>query len=223
MAGSGHDAAGATSAIPTGAWRRGGTPLLLGVLLAVCGLLGVLEALGVVPAGVSAEVRGWWPVLLVAGGATLVVDGRHAAGVVVAVLGAGLLAVLQLPGALALPLLLIAVGGGILVVAFTGRRWPTVAMLEDIETRVAGGEGQRRLVAVFSDVDAAVDDPAERVECLALFGAVRLAVPGHLPVVVDEIAVFGDVDGPAPASADPGAVLHVAATAVFGDVKIRRR
>lgn len=209
----------------------------VGGVLLVLGLGRGLIALEVVPEPVSAWAAAWWPLTVVIAGLWLVAVGRRTMGFVLTLLGAVLLLLTAVPDGFVAPVLLIGVGALLLSGTIGERRWltgrPAVAVFGDVATDggAADGEPSRTYVAVFGratgrldpaevGTDAAGDGP---VECLAVFGDVEVEVPHDVAVELTQTAVFGDVSAPAPPTGPVTATIAVRATAVFGDVELRRR
>ena len=202
---------------------------IAGIVLIVLGLGRALLVLEVLPAGVADVVGTWWPLALVVGGAWLAVSGRRVTGTALALFGAVLLVITLVPEGFVGPTLLIGLGLLLLWGATGGRRWVlgggAVALFDDVRGGSDGTPPSRSYVAVFGEsegrLDASLADEGV-VECLAVFGDVRVRVPADVAVELSETAVFGDVRSPEPPRVPTVATVVVRATAVFGDVKLVR-
>ena len=202
---------------------------IAGVVLIVLGLGRALLVLEVLPAEVADVVGTWWPAVLVAGGGWLVARGRRVTGTVLALVGVLLLVSTVVPEGFVGPTLLIGLGLLLLFGATGGRRWMlgggTVALFDDVRSGSDGAPPSRSYVAVFGESEGRLDPSLADegvVECLAVFGDVRVRVPADVAVELSETAVFGDVRSPEPARVPTVATVAVRATAVFGDVKLLR-
>ncbi|GAA3458651.1 LiaF domain-containing protein [Saccharothrix longispora] len=209
----------------------------IGTVLVVFGVLGVLDAVGVVDAWETAA--SWWPVAVIGLGVVGAMAQGHLSpgpGVVVAI-GVVLLAdTLDLTrGSLLWPALLLFSGGGVLLGL---RRHRTNDHRDTGATPVAlfGGTKVRErsehltrvgVSAIFGGAtldlrDAHVDREAD-VDAFALFGGIEVLVPRGWRVSLGGLPVFGGYDdntddGPV----DPDAPLvRVNVTAVFGGVDVR--
>lgn len=207
---------------------------VVGTLLIVLGLGRALVALAVLPAEVATFLSDWWPAAIVLAGIALAASGRRASGTVLALIGGLLLLTTAVPEGFVAPVVLIGLGVLFLATTMGGRRWtlggPTVAVVDDVDTRTTGGRsGQddptRSFVAVFGEAAGRLD-PAQvgrgPVECLAVFGDVKVDVPDDVAVELTQTAVFGDVRAPEPPAGEVVATVAVRATSVFGDVRLRR-
>ncbi|MFP4634495.1 MAG: hypothetical protein ACLFRD_01420 [Nitriliruptoraceae bacterium] len=208
----------------------------VGAVLLVLGLGQGLIALELVPEPLGAWAASWWPLTVVIAGLWLMAVGRRAMGLVLVLLGAVLLLLTAVPDGFVVPVLLIAVGALLLSGTVGERRWltgrPAIAVFGDLDAgEMAGSEPSRSFVAVFGKATGRLD-PAEvdtgeqgdgPVECLAVFGDVEVEVPQDVAVELIQTAVFGDVRAPTPPTGAVTASITVRATAVFGDVELRRR
>lgn len=205
----------------------------VGAVLVVLGLGRALIVLEVLPDEVAAWAGNWWPAAFVVAGVWLSAAGRRALGTVLILLGGVLLLTTAVPEGFVAPFLLIGLGVLFLAGAVGGRRWviggSNVAVFEDVELtdrRMSDGEPTRSFVAVFGEASGRLDPElvgTGPVDCLAVFGDVEVEVPSEVDVVLTETAVFGDVKAPAPPTGEVTATVTVRATAVFGDVELRRR
>ena len=204
----------------------------LGAVLVVLGLGRALIVLDVVPEEAAAWAGDWWPLTLVVAGVWLAAAGRRAMGTVLIIIGGVLLLTTAVPEGFVAPVLLIGLGVLFLAGAVGGRRWmlggPNVAVFDDVDVtgrQIADGEPTRSFVAVFGDASGRLD-PAlvgmGPVDCLAVFGDVEVDVPPDVAVELTQTAVFGDVEAPAPPAGEVSATVAVRATAVFGEVQLRR-
>jgi hypothetical protein len=202
---------------------------VVGTLLIVLGGWSILRAVGLLPDVVAALVGDWWAAALVVGGGWLLWRGRRATGVVVALIGAVILTVSLVPSQLIGPVLLIGVGTVLVIGALGGRRWfagrPVETLFDEVHGSLFPDRPARSIVAIFDDVTGAIDatsTPQGPVECLAVFGDVKMTVPHDVAIELRQTAVFGDVRSPEPPTVTPVATVQVRATSVFGDVRITR-
>lgn len=205
---------------------------VVGAALVLFGLGQALVVLELLPAQVSDVIGQWWPALLVLASMWLVSSGRRVTGVALGLLGVLLLAARVLPDGTFLPVLLILLGLLLLIGAGGGRRWllgsgGAMALFDDVRTGGSDVPAAHSYVAVFGDargrLEPVAGTEAGPVECLAVFGDVRVEVPADTAVVLSETAVFGDVQAPGPPRGTIAGTVHVRATAVFGEVTLTRR
>ncbi len=205
----------------------------IGAVLVVLGLGRALIVLEVLPDEVAAWAGDWWPAAFVVAGVWLSTAGRRAIGTVLILGGGVLLLTTAVPEGFVAPALLIGLGVLFLAGAVGGRRWvvggPNVAIFDDVDItgrRSSDEEPTRSFVAVFGDATGRLD-PAlvgtGPVDCLAVFGDVEVEVPPDVAVDLTQTAVFGDVTAPQPPTGEVSATVAVRATAVFGEVELRRR
>jgi Cell wall-active antibiotics response 4TMS YvqF len=206
----------------------------VGIVLLALGVFGLLDAAGVLDAGMT--IGRWWPLAVIGlGVAAMVAQRRMSVGpMVVTVVGVVLLASRQdwLVPALIAPLVLVAVGVAVMVgVAHTGLRrgdGPVFAVLGG-STTVNRAEHLRHadVSAVFGGAtldlrQAHIDDRAT-VDAFALFGGVDVLVPKGWRVSVSGLPIFGGYDDKTVEQIDlpeDAPVLTVNATAVFGGVGV---
>jgi hypothetical protein len=216
--------------------------LLLGIGLLVAGILFLLDIGDVVNAG---QVIGtWWPVAVIAFGVMALIGPSRSligggiitlAGVVLLVASLGALPVSA--GELVLPLILIAVGLGLLLVR------SGIAASGDASNRVNGFAmfgGQTivartpefsggSLTALFGGVELDLRNTTLRtegaaVETFAAFGGVEVVVPRGWRVTVNGMPLFASFEDKIDRSIQPGpdaAHLVVSGVAVFGSVEVK--
>lgn len=198
----------------------------LGAVLVLTGLWRALVVTSVLPA----EAGSWWPTVLLATAAWLLVRGRRGPATTLGMIGAGLLVVVNVPSGYFWPTLLIVAGVYAVAMTLAGRNLGDdlpggsgVALFSDRDLHVAAGQPVQPLIAVFGETDARLQGPVpDVVRCLAVFGNTTLTVPDDVAVQVRPTSVFGDVRSPAPPAGPIGGTVRVRATSVFGDVRIRR-
>jgi len=198
----------------------------LGAVLVLTGLWRALVVTSLLPA----EAGSWWPTVLLATAAWLLARGRRGPATTLALLGAGLLVVVNVPSGYFWPTLLIIAGVYAVAMTLAGRNLGDdlpggsgVALFSDRDLHVADGQPVQPLIAVFGEAGAQLQGPVpDVVRCLAVFGSTTLTVPDDVAVQVRPTSVFGDVRSPAPASGPIRGTVRVRATSVFGDVRIRR-
>lgn len=204
----------------------------IGIVLVALGVFGLLDAAGVLDAGVT--IGRWWPVAVVGlGVAAVVAQRRLSVGpVVVTVVGLVLLASRQgwLVSSLIGPLVLVAVGLAVMAGIVRARRadGPALAVLGG-STTVNRAEHLRHaeVSAVFGgatlDLRQAHIDGRASVDALALFGGVDVLVPKGWRVSLRGLPIFGGYDDKTvdqPDLPEDAPVLTVNATAVFGGVGV---
>jgi hypothetical protein len=216
---------------PEGSARRpvANSLTVVGTLLIVLGGWSILREVGLLPDVVADLVGDWWAAALVVGGAWLFRRGRRATGTAVALLGAVILTVSLVPSQLIGPVLLIGAGIVLVIGAMGGRRWfagrPAEALFDEVHGSLFPERSVRSIVAIFDDVTGAIDVASGSqgpVECLAVFGDVKVTVPHDVAIELRQTAVFGDVRSPEPPTVTPVATVQMRATSVFGDVRITR-
>jgi hypothetical protein len=202
---------------------------VVGTLLIVIGGWSILRAIGLVPDGLAQVVGDWWALALVVGGGWLFWQGRRAIGAVLALLGAVNLTFSLVPSPLIGPVLLIGAGIVLVVGAMGGwRRFterPGEALLDELRGSRSHDLPTRSVVALFDDAEGTIEvgvDAPGVVECLAVFGDVKVTVPRDVALELRQTAVFGDVRAPEPPTGSTVATVQVRATSVFGDVRITR-
>ena len=214
----------------------------LGRVLITLGILGLLDAAGVLNFGTTVET--WWPLALLALAALLAVTERRI-GLGSMILG--LLSVLLLVDTLDLAVLGVAIWAGLAIAAGVV---VLLSMSGTGRTRLLGGRSPTS-VAVFGGSDSVDSSPHfEHADVAAIFGAATLDLRDAKPepgAVVDAVAVFGGVDVLVPedwrvemtgvplfggfgdktaghGQLGPDApVLKVVSTAVFGGVEVKNR
>jgi len=230
--GTGRTGRAPTNAVRTDAGVRrpvANSLTVVGTLLIVIGGWSILRATGLVPDALAQLVGDWWALALVLGGGWLVWQGRRASGTILALLGAVILIFALVPGQLIAPVLLI--GAGIVLVVgamggwrrFTGR--PGEALLDELRGSGRGELPSRSIVALFDDAEGTIEIGADAhgvVECLAVFGDVKVRVPHDVALELRQTSVFGDVRAPEPPSVTAVGTVQVRATSVFGDVRLVR-
>lgn len=204
--------------------RAAGGSIAVGLVLLTLGALRLLTVLEVVPDVWWDLVAAWWPSLILLAGLALLATGRRITGAAASVIGGLWLLGTAVPAGYRWPVLLIAIGVLVIVGGFGGRHWvlgrTKVAWFDDV---VARDHGDAAHVAVFAEVRGELDvRQGEPVECLAVFGDVRLRVPHDVAIELSETAIFGDVRAPGPPRGPVSSVVSVRATAVFGDVRLER-
>ena len=214
----------------------------VGLVLITLGVLGLLDAVGVLDFGATVDT--WWPVGLLALAALLAVAERRI-GLGSMILG--LIGVLLLVDALDLAALGVAVWAG---VAIAAGGVVLLSMSTTGRTRLVGGRSPTS-VAVFGGLDTVASSPHfEHADVAAIFGAATLDLRDAKPepgATVDAVAVFGGVDVLVPEDwrvemtgvplfggfgdktgahghlGSDAPVLKVVSTAVFGGVEVKNR
>lgn len=217
---------------------------LIGLLLVVAGVLVLLDVADYLDA--SEIIGTWWPLAVIAFGVVSLIGPARSliGGTIVTLVGIILLiATLDIlpvdPGELVLPLILIAVGLGILFIRAGHRAGGDphnnvngFAMFggQDIVSRAdrfAGGS----LTAIFGGASldlrqAQLDPDGAQIETFAAFGGVDVIVPRGWRVTVSGMPLFGafedNVDKSAPI--EPGApMLRVSGVVLFGGVEVKHQ
>jgi len=210
--------------------------LWIGLVLLTLGVLGLLDASGVLDAG--SAIDRWWPLAVVGLGVTaMLAQGSVSLGPVV-ITAIGIVLLVDQQGwtdqSIIWPTALVVVGGAILV--GLGRR--TVADHHDrpVPMVMFGGTKVRddsdhlthqAVSAVFGGAtldlrDAHIDEVAT-VDAFAMFGGVQILVPKDWRVSLGGTPIFGGYDDKTSGngSLPPDApVLKVNATALFGGVEV---
>lgn len=202
---------------------------VVGTFLIVIGAWSILRTVGVVPGAVAEVVGDWWALALVLGGGWMFWRGRRAIGAVLVVIGAVNLTFALVPSRLIGPVLLIGAGLVLVIGAMGGRRWfgtrPGEALFEEVRGSLFHDRPTRSIVAIFNEADGAIDASSDQrgvVECVAVFGDVKVTVPHDVALELRQTAVFGDVRAPEPPLGTAVATVQVRATSVFGDVRFIR-
>lgn len=204
----------------------------IGMVLVALGVFGLLDAAGVLDAGVT--IGRWWPVAVIGLGVAAVVTQRRLSvgPVVVTVVGLVLLASRQgwLVSSLIGPLVLVAVGLAVMAGVVRARRpdGPALAVLGGSTTvNRAAHLRHAEVSAVFGgatlDLRQAHIDGRASVDALALFGGVDVLVPKGWRVSLRGLPIFGGYDDKTveqPDLPEDAPVLTVNATAVFGGVGV---
>lgn len=222
-----HDPVGRSSRTIGGV---GSGLLVVGATLVVLGLWAALRVLDVLPPDVVEIAGDWWAVLPLAAGLWLLMRGRRVTGLVLTLVSVAVLLSRTVADGLFWPALLIIAGIMVLLAATGSRRWfldgSGMSLFSDRDVELTADGGSRSLTSLFGEVRGQVDEhePGSRpIECLALFGSVTLTVPRDVPIEVRQLTVFGEVGGPAGRAVDDTRPpIEVTATAVFGEVQIRR-
>lgn len=208
----------------------GNSLTVVGTFLIVIGAWSILRAVGLLPDAVAEVVGDWWGLALVLGGGWMFWHGRRATGAVLMVVGALNLTFTLVPGRLLGPVLLIGAGIVLVTGAMGGRRWfgpgSGAALADEILGPRFHDRSTRSIVAIFNEAERAIDassDDQGVVECLAVFGDVKVTVPHDVVLELRQTAVFGDVRAPEPPIGTTVATVQVRATAVFGDVRLIRQ
>jgi hypothetical protein len=216
--------------------------LLLGVGLLVVGILFLLDLADYVNAG--SVIRTWWPLAVIAFGLMALIGPSRSliggaivtgVGVILLVASLGLLPVTA--GELILPLILIAVGGGLLLVRsgvtaggdsrdrvngftmFGGQT--TVARSESF----TGGS----VTALFGGIDldlrsATLSPDGAGIETFAAFGGINVIVPRGWRVTVTGMPLFAAFEDKVDRSVAPeqdASHLVVSGIALFGGVEVK--
>lgn len=208
----------------------GNSLTVVGTFLIVIGAWSILRAVGLLPDAFAEVVGDWWGLALVLGGGWMFWHGRRATGAVLMVVGALNLTFTLVPGRLLGPVLLIGAGIVLVTGAMGGRRWfgpgAGAALFDEVLGPRFRDRSTRSIVAIFNEAERAIDasfDARGVVECLAVFGDVKVTVPHDVVLELRQTAVFGDVRAPEPPIGTTVATVQVRATAVFGDVRLIRR
>lgn len=201
---------------------------IVGTLLLLTGSYLAARAFEVVPTEVTAAVGAGWPAALLVAGLVWAAQGATTPGLLLAAVGAGLVAVVNLPADATLPALLVLAGVLVLASGLLRRRLTPVgaelALFGDLD-RTLQPRVPHGLVSLFGEIEARLpvgDVTHAPLRAVAVFGSVELEVPGNVAVDVAQTAVFGDVRAPTPLPQPTEQRLPVRALAVFGDVRIRR-
>lgn len=207
----------------------------VGLVLLVLGILGVLDATGVLDAG--SAVSRWWPVGIIGLGVAAMISQRAVSlgAAAVAVFGGILLIDQQnwMRSDLVGPAILILIG--LVVLGGLSKRWhgdhlgssEPIAIFGGVEVKDRSEHLTRADVsAVFGGAtldlrDAHIDNEAT-VNAMALFGGAEVLVPKGWRVSMRGLPIFGAFeDKTGNGSLGPDApVLKVNATAVFGGVDV---
>ncbi|GLZ27939.1 hypothetical protein Lesp02_01290 [Lentzea sp. NBRC 105346] len=213
--------------------------LWVGLVLLALGLLGVLDATGVLDSG--SLVGRWWPVAIIGlGVVAMVAQAAVSTGpVVVCVVGLILLVgnLGWTTGDLFWPAVLVVAGLAVLA----GLRRHRVHDHQSVPTPVVlfGGSKVRErsehlqhsdISAVFGgatlDLRGAHIDTEASVDAFALFGGVEVLVPEGWRVAVGGLPFMGGIDDKTDGNGDlsPDApLLTVNATAIFGGVEVKNK
>lgn len=201
---------------------------IVGTLQLLTGGYLAARAFEVVPADVAAAVSSGWPASLIVAGLAWAARGARAPGLLLAAVGVGLVAVVNLPADATLPALLVLAGALVLASGLLRRRLTPVgaelALFGDLDRTLQPGV-PHGLLSLFGEIEARLpvgDGPHAPLRAVAVFGSVELEVPGDVAVDVAQTAIFGDVRAPTPLPQPTEQRLPVRALAVFGDVRIRR-
>lgn len=225
------DSGTSTTRTGRGVGRPVGNSLtVVGTFLIVIGAWSILRALGLLPDALADVVGDWWGLALVLGGGWMFWHGRRATGAVLMVVGTLNLIFSLVPGRLIAPVLLIGAGIVLVTGAMGGRRWfgtrSGAALFDEVLGSRFRDRSTRSIVAVFNEAEGAIDansDDQRVVECLAVFGDVKVTVPHDVVLELRQTAVFGDVRAPEPPLGRTVATVQVRATSVFGDVRLIRQ
>ena len=203
---------------------------VVGAFLIVVGTWSILRAIGLLPDAFAEFVGDWWGLALVVGGGWMVWNGRRATGAVLMVIGVLNLIFSLVPGRLIAPVLLIGTGIVLVTGAAGGRRWigarPGASLFDEVLGSRFRAPSTRSIVAIFTEAEGVIDagsDDQGVVECLAVFGDVKVTVPHDVVLELRQTAVFGDVRAPEPPLGTSVATVQVRATSVFGDVRLIRQ
>ncbi len=214
-----------------------------GVLLVVLGAVFLLDRTGVIDAGTL--ISRWWPVLVIIGGALLLLQSPRSLTGPLIVMGSGAILLLSTLGLLDIsvwqllwPLALIGIG----IFVLTGRVSPhqgEAAAGDRVDaTAIFGGrqiastsqslEGGS-LVAVFGGVEAdlsgaAIAPDGAGIDATAVFGGIDLWVPHGWRVEISGLPIFGGwTDGTASQHLPPESpTLRIRALTAFGGLDVKR-
>jgi hypothetical protein len=216
--------------------------LLLGVGLLVVGILYLLDLADYVNAG--SVIRTWWPLAVIAFGLLALIGPSRSligggivtgVGVILLVASLGLLPVSA--GDLILPLILIAVGGGLLLVRSgvtaggdSRNRVNGFAMFGG-QTTVARSESFTggSVTALFGGIDldlrsATLAPDGAGIETFAAFGGINVIVPRGWRVTVSGMPLFAAFEDKVDRSVTPepdAPHLVVSGIALFGGVEVK--
>ncbi len=216
--------------------------LLLGIGLLVVGLLFLLELADVLDAG--AVIGTWWPVIIIAFGLAALVGPTRSTigGIIITSVGVVLLvASLDLlpvsAGELFLPLILIAIGLGILLLRSGFRatgdasaRVNVFAMFGGQSVVARGREfASGSLTAMFGGVELDLRSTqlaadGAQVEVFAAFGSASVIVPRGWRVTISGMPLFGAFEDKIDRSVEPDSgAPHLMVTGVvaFGSVEVK--
>ena len=212
--------------------------VFLGSVLALAGVLWLLDAAGVVDAG--EVIGGFWPLVIVAAGLlSLAANPRQwAAPAIVVIVGTALLLrTTDVVDSFTVvgPALLIGVGLAVIFgIGFGNREVSTgdrvnsftVFSGADLASHSRSFEGGN-VGAIFGGAeinlrDAAPADGAS-IDVLAIFGGVEIKVPEGWNVVIRGFPIFGGFDNATTKDQLPAdaPVLHINATVLFGGLEVR--
>lgn len=208
----------------------GNSLTVVGTFLIVIGAWSILRTVGLLPDALAEVVGDWWGLALVLGGGWMLWHGRRATGAVLMLVGTLNLVFNLVPGRLIAPVLLIGAGIVLVTGATGGRRWyatrPGAGLFDEVLGSRFRDRSTRSIVAIFNEAEGAISassDDRGVVECLAVFGDVKVTVPHDVVLELRQTAVFGDVRAPEPPIGTTVATVQVRATSVFGDVRLVRQ
>lgn len=214
-----------TNGPATGLRERLNSSVALGLALIGMGILLLLDRMQILDAGVLAT--DWWPLMVVAVGAWMVLTSSRLAGALLALVGLLLLGSIHdvveadLVG-LIWPTLLLVVGVGGLV---AGARMRGVTRVQPRTLAAETGRAIPTATAVFGDARMTLNDDGSgrtALTALSVFGDVLVSVPPGWRVIDRTSTLFGDIkiprDQPSYAEAP---VLEVHGMALFGDTRVR--
>jgi Cell wall-active antibiotics response 4TMS YvqF/Domain of unknown function (DUF5668) len=213
-----------------------------GALLLVVGLVFLLDRTGTVDAGTL--ISDWWPLLVIIGGALLLLQSPGSATGPLLVMGAGAILLLSTLDLLDIsvwqllwPLALIGLGVWVLIGRVSPQRGEAAAgdridAIAVFGTRRAASSSQSlqggSMVAVFGGVEvdlsaAALAADGAGIDATAVFGSVDLWVPSGWRVEVSGLPIFGGWDTGGAQNSPPGSpTLRIRALTAFGGLEVKR-
>lgn len=208
--------------------------LWIGLVLLLLGVLGVLDATGMLDAGTAIEQ--WWPVGIIGLGLLAMLTTRQISFWPIVITGFGLILLADAQnwatGSQLGPAVLILIGGAVL--AGLARHRIAAPVTEPVAVFSGARAVDRSEHLTHSDVtavfggatldlrEAHIDEVAS-VDAFALFGGVKILVPTGWRIAVGGLPIFGGYDdkttgnGTLPPDAP---LLKVNATAIFGGVEV---
>lgn len=216
--------------------------LLFGLFLIIVGIIFLLDLGDYVDAGEA--IGTWWPVVVIAFGVVALFGSARSMFAAAVMMSAGVILLLAnldvIPvsaGQLVLPLILIAVGTGLLVVRSgvgrTGDPADTVSAFaafggHEVKSRSGAFKGGS-LTALFGGVsldlrDAQLDPSGAGIDTFVAFGGIDIAVPRGWRVNARGMPMFGGFEDNTQAAPDmsfDGPSLTVSGVVLFGEVNIK--